>query len=223
MNINASIIDQRIVKLATELAPDFESLLNIKNDENKAAFVYLVVKTLLNLGKDESLDALTEGGSDFGVDAVEVSDLQDAEFTVTLFQAKYATSLEGDKNFPENGIIKAIQAVNTLFDPNKDVTVNPMLQAKLEDIRSLIQDGNLPRIRFILCNNGLRWNKQVQELIDHEKFPEGVRFEHVNHDTLVKLLQSSQPVKDTLRFKGKSIVDDFNFIRVFVGKMPGPR
>lgn len=222
MDINASIIDQRITKLATELAPDFGTLLDIKNDEIKVrstAFVYLVVKTLLDLGKEETLDALTEGGSDFGVDAVEVSDVQDGEFTVTLFQSKYAQSLEGDKNFPETGVTKAIQAVNTLFDPHKPVTVNPMLTVKLEEIRSLIQDGNLPRVRFILCNNGLTWSSQAQELIDQSKFPEGVRFEHANHDTVVKLLQSSQPVKDTLRFKGKSIVDDFNYIRVFVGKV----
>lgn len=222
MDINASIIDQRIRKLAEELAPDFADRLNIKGDEIKVrstAFVYLVVKTLLDLNKDETMDALTEGGSDFGVDAVEVSDVQDGEFTVTLFQAKYAQSLEGDKNFPENGVTKAIQAVNTLFDPHKAVSVNTMLQAKLEEIRSLIQDGNLPRVRFILCNNGLTWSSQAQDLIDREKFPEGVRFEHANHDTVVKLLQSSQPVKDTLRFRGKSIVDDFNFIRVFVGKV----
>ena len=56
-------------------------------------------------------------------------------------------------------------------------------------------------------------------MINRERFPEGVRFEHVNHDTVVKLLQSTQPVKDTLRFKGKSIADDFNYIRVFVGKV----
>lgn len=173
MDINASIIDQRITKLADELAPDFGSLLNIKNNEVKVqstAFVYLVVRAVLDLGKKETLDSLTEGGSDFGVDAVEVSDIQDGEFTVTLFQAKYSQSLEGDRNFPENGVTKAIQAVNNLFDPQKAVTVNPMLQVKLEEIRSLIQDGNLPRVRFILCNNGLTWSTQAQELIDQARF-----------------------------------------------------
>jgi len=222
MNINASIIDQRVTKIASELAGEFEVRLNIKNDAQKVrstAFTYLVVKTLLDLDKNEALDALTEGGSDFGVDAVDVSDVQDGEFTVTLFQGKYAQSLDGDKNFPETGVTKAIQAVNTLFDPHKTITVNPMLRVKLEEIRSLIQDGNLPRVRYILCNNGLPWNTQAQELIDREKFPDGVRFEHANHDTIVQLLQSSQPVKDTLRFRGKSIVDDFNFIRVFIGKI----
>ena len=223
MDINVSIIDQRVAKLAEELKGEFADRLNIKNDptkERSTAFVYLVVKTLLDLSKEDALDSLTEGGNDFGVDALEVSDVQDGEFTVTLFQGKYDhTKLEGNKNFPENGVTKAIQAVNTLFDPQRAVTVNPMLQAKLEEIRSLIQDGNLPRVRYILCNNGLCWSKEAQELIEQAGFPDGVRFEHVNHDVIVKLLQSSQPVKDTLRFTGKSIVDDFNYIRVFVGKV----
>jgi len=224
MNINVSIIDQRVAKLAGELAGEFDERLNIKNDETKArstAFVFLMVKTLLDLTDEEALDAITEGGSDFGVDAMEVSDVEDAEFTVTLFQAKYDhTKLEGDKNFPESGITKALQAVNTLFDPRKAISVNPMLQAKLEEIRSLIQDGNLPRIRFIFCNNGLPWSAQAQEIIDNQKLPESVRFEHASHDTVVALLQSTQAVKDSLRFSGKSIVEDFNFIRVFVGKVP---
>jgi len=43
---------------------------------------------------------MTEGGSDFGVDAVEVSVVADGEFTVTLFQGKYKQVLEGDANFP---------------------------------------------------------------------------------------------------------------------------
>ncbi len=223
MDINVSIIDQRIAKLAEELKSELAERLNIKNDERKArstAFVYLVAKTILDLGKEDALDALTEGGADFGVDALEVSDVQDGEFTVTLFQAKYDhTKLKGDKNFPESAILKGIQAVGTLFDPHQSVSVNPLLNARLEEIRSLIQDGNLPRVRYVMCNNGISWTDTAQELIDNANFPEGVRFEHVNHNSIVQLLQSSQPVRDTLRFKGKSIVDDFNYIRVFVGKV----
>lgn len=47
-----------------------------------------------------------------------------------------------------------------------------------------------------------------------------MRFEHVNHDRLVGILQSTAPVKDTLQFSGKSIVEDFNYARVFIGKVP---
>lgn len=223
MDINVSIIDQRVRKLADDLAGEFADRLNIRGDETKVrstAFVYLMAKTLLDLSQEEALDALTEGGGDFGVDALEVSDVQDGEFTVTLFQAKYDHSkLEGNKNFPETGVTKAIQAVNTLFDPKKYVPMNPALEAKVEEIRSLIQDGNLPRVRFILCNNGLTWTEAAQALIDLGNFPDGVRFEHANHNEIVRLLQSSQPVKDSLRFDGKSIVEDFNYIRVFVGKV----
>jgi hypothetical protein len=70
-----------------------------------------------------------------------------------------------------------------------------------------------------MCNNGLPWTVQAQQLIDRERFPDRVRFEHANHEIILGLLQSSQPVRDTLRFSGKAIVEDFNFIRVVVGKV----
>jgi len=127
MNLNASIIDQQVRALAGKLKDQFADRLNIKTDEPKlrsASFVLLCVKTVLDLTEDEAMDCMTEGGSDFGVDAVEVSDVADGEFTVTLFQGKYKQDLEGDANFPENGITKAIQAVRLLFDPASVVAEN---------------------------------------------------------------------------------------------------
>jgi len=223
MNLNVSIIDQQARALAEKLKEQFDDRLNIKNDEPKlrsAAYVLLCVKTVLDLTEDEAMDCMTEGGSDFGVDAIEVSDVQDGEFTVTLFQGKYKLDLEGDANFPENGITKSIQAVRILFDPASVVSVNAQLLSRLEEIRSLIREGNIPRVRFVLCNNGLPWTAQAQQLIDRERFPDRVRFDHVNHDAILNLMQSSQPVRDVLRFSGKAIVEDFNFIRVVVGKVP---
>src|SRR5688572_7241049 len=70
MSINIGIIDQRVRKLAQDLAAEFETRLSIKNDEVKqrsTAFVFLVVKTVLDLPHEEALDCLTEGGNDFGV------------------------------------------------------------------------------------------------------------------------------------------------------------
>src|SRR5262245_61302296 len=72
VSINIGIIDQRLRKLAQDLAPEFETRLNIKNDAAKqrsTAFVFLVVKTILDIQDDEALDCLTEGGNDFGLDA----------------------------------------------------------------------------------------------------------------------------------------------------------
>ena len=88
MSINVGIIDQRVRKLAEDLTSEFEERLNIKNDEVKqrsTAFVFLSVKTVLDLPDEEALDCLTEGGNDFGIDALHVGDVEDGEFVVTLF------------------------------------------------------------------------------------------------------------------------------------------
>lgn len=225
MNINASIIDQQVRGLATRMLLRLEEELDTKLDETKArsvAFVLLCVKTLLELSDDEALDCVTEGGNDFGVDAIDVSDVVEGEFTVTLFQGKYKhQNLEGTSNFEEGGVIKAVQAVRALFNPLAPVNLNPRLQARIEEIRSLIMDGMIPRVRFLLCNNGLSWKQpEAQAIIDRENFSKDrVRFEHVNHDTLIHILQATQPVKDTIQFTGRSVVEDFNFSRVFIGKV----
>jgi len=227
MNINVSIIDQQVRGLSERLRPQLEEALGKKLDDQRArsvAFVLLCVKVLLDMDEAAALEALTEGGNDFGVDAIVVGDLCDGEFTVTLFQSKYAhEDLEGSKNFPQGGIEKAIQAVRALFNPATVVELNPRLKAQIEEVRSLIVDGNIPRVRFMLCNNGLSWKvPESQNLLDLERagFGDKATFEHLNHDLLVSILRSSQPVKDTLQFSGKVIVEDFNYARVFVGKVP---
>lgn len=97
MSINVGIVDQRVRKLAEDLATEFETRLNIKNDEVKqrsTAFVFLVTRTILDLTDDDALQCLTEGGNDFGIDAIHIGDIEDGEFPVTLFQGKYKQKLE---------------------------------------------------------------------------------------------------------------------------------
>ncbi len=222
MNINASIIDQQVRALAERQKDAIEEKANFKNDENKllsAAFVVLVVKTLLDLPEDEAIECLTEGGGDFGVDAIEVGEVLDGEFTVTLFQGKYKADLEGTSNFPQTGIEKLIQAVGTLFDPYKQITVNPNLKPRIEEIRSLVADGMLPQVRIIACNNGLTWKGEADELIRNAGFGDQVVFEHANHDRMVAIIQSLKPVDDSIRLTGKAIVEDYDFRRVLVGKV----
>ena len=225
MSINVGIIDQQVRGLAQRLRPQLEDALDKKIDDTLArsvAFVVLCAKVMLDLTDEEALGALTEGGNDFGVDAIEVGDVSDGEFVVTLLQGKYHhENLEGLKGFPQSGIEKAVQAVRALFNPGAPVEMNPRLQAQIEEVRSLILDGNIPRVRFLLCSNGASWKvPETQAIIDREKFGDRVLFEHVNHDVLVRILQSTAPVKDTLQFAGKAIVEDFNYARVFVGKVP---
>ena len=224
MSINIGFIDAQATQLVTDLAPEFEARLGIKNDPNKQrslSFVFMVVRALLDLTDDEALDCLTEGGNDFGVDAIHVGDIEDGEFQVTLFQGKYTQNATGANTFPQTGIEKAVQAVRYLFDPNATITTNPVLKARVEDIRSQVRDGNIPRVLAVMCSNGSPWNPAAQQVIDQAQFPaEQVAWKYINHDELVRLRHTIKPVDATLRLSGKAIVEDFDYCRVLVGKIP---
>lgn len=222
MNINASIIDQRLVSVSKDIRQKTSEELRIRDEGRlkSLAFVYLCVKTILDLDGDDVFDCLTEGGGDFGVDAMHISEKYDGEFTVSLFQAKYKNNLEGNCNFPEEGIESLINAIQYLFNPAARLEhINQRLLVKVEEARSLIRDGYIPQVRTIACNNGLKWNSSAQEAIERTGFGDQVTWEYVNHERLVKILQASRPVKDTLQLSGKAIVEDMEFSRVLLGRI----
>ncbi len=223
MNINASIIDQRLAGVQDEIREQARLQLRISDDDRlkSLAFVYLCVKTMLDLGVEEAFDCLTEGGGDFGVDAIHLSEEIDGEFGVTLFQGKYDRSLKGDSNFGENAINAMIHAIRHIFDPSAELgAINERLKIKVEEARSLIRDGLIPRVRAIACNNGLRWNQSAQEAIDQANLGEQVTWEYVNHDVLIHIMQRIKPVDGTLRLTGKAVVEDMNYSRVCIGRIP---
>ncbi|MEI7590909.1 MAG: AIPR family protein [Deltaproteobacteria bacterium] len=223
MNINASIIDQRLASVIDQIQQQAADELNI-TDRGKLkslAFVYLCVKTMLDLDNEEVFDCLTEGGGDFGVDAMHLSEEIDGEFMVTLFQGKYHQNLEAKSNFEESGINSMINAIRHIFDPGSQLErINDRLKMKVEEVRSLIRDGYIPRVRTIACNNGLKWNTAAQEAIDRADFGSQVIWEYVNHDVLIGILQRIKPVDETLRLTGKAIVEDMNFSRICIGRIP---
>jgi len=223
MNINASIIDQRVAGIQDQINEQARDELGINDGVRlkSLAFVYLCVKTMLDLDAEESFDCLTDGGGDFGVDAMHVTEEMDGEFAVTIFQSKYKNNLDADSNFPLDGIHALINAIRHIFDPSAELgAINERLQVKVELARSMIRDGFIPRVRAIACNNGLKWNADAQAAIDRTGFGEQVTWEHVNHDVLVNILQRIKSVDETLRLIGKAIVEDMNFSRVCVGRMP---
>lgn len=222
MNLNASIVDQQVRSIAERFGERFSDELGIGDDERKvsAAFVLLAVKTFLDLSEEEAFETLVEGSADFGVDAIDLTPVHDGEFTVTLVQAKYKRDLEGRANFPESGVAKMVRAVGTLFDPDKAVSLNPRLEARVEEIRSLVRDGHLPRVQVVLANNGLSWATDGQQAIDRAALGSQVTWTHVNHDSIVAILQSTKPVDTTLRLTGKALLEGFEFRRVLVGKIP---
>lgn len=223
MNIEASIIDQRLISIADSIKQPAAEQLGI-NDPirlKSLAFIYLCVKTVLDLEDVETFDCLTEGGGDFGVDAIHISEEYDGEFTVSLFQGKYRHSdLSGRSTFPESGINSIIRAIGHLFNPASQLHhINPRLLTKVEEARSLVRDGFIPQVRSFACNNGQRWNASADEAIARASFGDQVTWEHINHASLVRILQASKPVTDTLRLSGKAIVEDMDFSRILVGRI----
>lgn len=222
MNINASIVDQRLTGITQnhlELIDSYSGNDIVK--QRSVAFVLLCVNTLLGLPLEEAAELLTEGGNDAGVDALHFSEPDDGEFTVTIFQGKYKhVDLTGSANFPENGIKAAINMVGTLFDPSKPIQLNQHLAPRVEEIRSLIRDGHIPNVRLILCNNGAKWNEQAQAWIDQTGFStDQVSWVHFNHDNIVAVLQSDKAVDDNIQLQGKAVIEEFDFRRVLVGKI----
>jgi hypothetical protein len=224
MSINASIIDQRLVGIQDEIRGRAVSELGVKNDEVKLksiAFVYLTVRTMLDLDKDEAFDCVTDRSRDFGVDAMHITEDVDGEFGVTIFQAKYKTKLYGTSNFEESGIDSLINAIKYIFDPYAILEkINDRLAVKVEEVRSMIRDGHIPRVRAIACSNSLHWNDAADEAIKRAAFGDQVSWEYVNHDTLLGLLQRIKHVDATLKLTGKVTVEDMNYSRVCVGRVP---
>lgn len=223
MNLNASIIDQRLAGVQAEIQQWAKDELNITTADRlkPLAFVYLCIKTMLDLDSQTAFDCVTEGGADFGVDAIQVTEEVDGEFAVTIFQGKYKTKLEANSNFPEEGIHALVNAIRHIFDPTAELgAINDRLRVKVEEVRALVRDGYIPRVRAIACNNGIKWNNQAQAIIDRANFGDQVTWEYVNHDVLIGILQKPKQVNDTLRLVGKAHVEDMNFSRVCIGRMP---
>ncbi len=221
MNINVSIIDQRV----SGIVEDHPEWLPAGSDipkKKSAAFVLLCMSTCLEMTLEDSAELLTEGGNDAGVDGLHVGEVEDGEFLVTIFQGKYKINdLRGIANFPENDVQKAVGTVRVLFDPYRRVALNEKIAPKIEEIRSLIREGYIPNVRIILCNNGDKWTSQADDWIAgaKENYGDKVTFIHFNHDSIVSILQRDKQVDTSLTLSGEAIVEDMNYMRVLVGRV----
>ena len=115
MNINASIVDQRLSGVV-ESHPEWFPWPRDPNKRKSAAFVVLCMATALDLDMEDCADLLTEGGNDAGVDGIHLGEVEDGSFVVTLFQGKYRVNdFSGEANFPENGVKAALQQLAATF------------------------------------------------------------------------------------------------------------
>lgn len=225
MDINKQIIDQRIRKIVEENPTWFEDLTD-PNPEKATqkkmsrAFLILGVSAYLQIELPESEAIRTDAGNDAGVDAIEIGDTVDYEFNVTIFQSKYTFNLDKDSNFPANSILRIVDAIKNIFDPNSTLLLNNRIKPKVEEIRSLILDGYIPIIKCICFNNGLNWNQEGNDHINNSKFPKNqVVFDFFNHNQIIKQLQNINEIKDTISLSGKAVIEEFAFKRVLIGKL----
>lgn len=218
MTLNLSIIHQRVESIRESHAEALGS-----GDAPRLrtrAFTALVTSTVLDVPLEEAFEHLTDGGQDGGIDAIAVGSVRNAEFVVTLVQTKYKQRTDGESAFPASEIPKLTMTVGALFDPGATLELRPQLMPRIEEIRALVRDGYIPTVRIVLANNGKRWGADGDRLIAAASFPEDqVRWEHVNHDSLVSMLRPRSLVNDELQLQGDAVVESFDFCRVLVGKV----
>ena len=224
MSLAAQIIDQQISGILEKHPEVFAAELRLGKDEQKkrsAAFLFLVAKTIFSRTDEEAFDGIVDGGNDFGVDALYFAPPADGELHITLLQGKYKTALTGDSAFPEKAIAGMIDAISVLFDPRTPVRLNPRLAQRVEEIRSFVRDGAIPRVTAVAANNGKRWLAEAQQRIDNasKDFNGQVVWQYVGAEDILSLLQARQSINTELRLTGQATVETFDFRRALIGRM----
>ena len=224
-SLAAQIVDQRVSGLIGQHGEAFAAELGLGTDESKhrsAAFVLLVLQTALGMSDEDALDSIVEGSGDFGIDALHFEDPEDGEIAIAVVQGKYRRSLDGTHAFPETGIAKMIDAVGALFDPGRTLTLNRRLRSRVEEVRSFVADGAIPRVTAIAANNGPRWAAEAQQRIDASArdFGKQVEWRHVGPEALLALLQQRTPINEEVQLVGEATVETFDFRRVLIGRCP---
>ena len=224
MSLAAQIIDQQVSGIVERHSEAFSNELRLGADEHRRrsiAFLFLVARTAFDLTDEQTLDGIVDGGDDFGIDALYFDPPDDGEVHVTLVQGKYKRDLGGESAFPENGIAGMVAALGALFDPAQPVRLNRRLNERVEDVRSLVRDGAIPRVTAVAANNGTRWTTQAQQRIDNatRDFGEQVEWRHIGAEEILALLQARKPINADLRLTGAARVETFDFRRALTGRM----
>lgn len=217
MDLNEAIVEQQVSGIVERLGERLPGRDVARR--RSAAFVLLAVRAILDLDEEAALDRITEGEGDEAVDAIDIGDISDGEFAVTLFQAKLHKQ-GGTKAFPTNEIKKVASTVALLFDPDRPFHANERLLVRVEEVRSLVREGNLPSVRVVLVSNGKPWDANGRHAMEALGPSDQVSYEHLDADRLVDLLRPTKPVDDTLRLSGRAVREDLAFRGVLVGRMP---
>lgn len=219
-DMDALLVDQQISGLLDKHPEWFAG--ETEDRRRSKAFVLMCVARTNEMSYEEAFDSITDGADDASVDAFVMGDVDDNGFTVTLYQGKYKKDLSGNANFPANALGQIAGTAEVLFDPSKKIAMNPRLLSKVEEARSLVREGYIPRVRIFLCNNGMEWDEAAQKNVENSKkrFGSSIEFKHFNHHDLISLLRRPNSIdRVRLPLSGKLIVEDQVFKRVLIGRI----
>ncbi len=218
VSISKQIIDLRINTIMKN-NPEYFS----EDDEirrRSKVFLLLGVAAYLSIDLTEALSYITDGGNDGGFDAAYIDTNQEGQMNVVLFQSKYKADITKESHFPANAIEKAVNTVKTVFDPEASANLNENSQRVVNEIRSLILDGYIPYVTFVMVNNGIRWTDDAQTYIDNAfGEQEYVQFEHFGYDEILGYIEQVKPINTQMQLSGVAIQENFNFKRVIIGKL----
>lgn len=113
-------------------------------DNRTEALSALAISTILEVGMDEGIDSITDGGNDRGVDALYIHD-SDGHANVHIIQTKCVSTFErSKKNFPGGEVDKIATFVSDLTDADVNAlkTVNPRLKEKIADALGILTKTN---------------------------------------------------------------------------------
>lgn len=122
------------------------------------AFVMVALEALFGVNATEINDAITDGGNDFGIDAVFVDD--EGAPTVHLLNCKYREkeTTAAQRNFPATEIPKVLNFLTLMLRGGDDdaAQMNQELVEKVRQIRSMVDQGTAVDFVVHLCSNGAR-------------------------------------------------------------------
>lgn len=108
------------------------------------ALTVIAVSEIMEIDIDEAVDAITDGSSDRGVDALYIDD-RDAKNDIHIFQSKCVRDFAKSKNnFPGAEIDKLISFVTDLTNHDTDAleSANDLLKAKILDALEILKESN---------------------------------------------------------------------------------
>lgn len=122
--------------------------------ENRGkSFIMMILDQYFSIDPHYADEYITDGGQDRGIDAIIIDE---EEEKLSLLNFKTVQKFEKSKNcFPGNEVDKIINFINSLLKKESILLeqVNPQLQAKIESIWGILEDGKKLNIELHLFSN----------------------------------------------------------------------